>query len=241
MADKQVTITWLGHGTFLYETPGGKRVLVDPWIEGNPKFPDGWRARLEEQLDAILLTHAHFDHVTGWLPLAISTKAPLYGIFDMEPWLLKQGIAQDQFTGFNKGGTVDVAGVKATMVPAQHSSSFPGEGAPIYLGEPVGYVLRFEDGTCVYHTGDTCVFGDMRIVGELYRPDVAVLPIGGFYTMDPYQAAYAARLIGASRVIPGHHGTFPLLTGTPDQLRTELGATEIEVIALDPGGSATVS
>ena len=127
------------------------------------------------------------------------------------------------------------------MVPAQHSSSFPGDDAPIYLGDSVGYMLRFEDGTCVCHTGDTCVFGDMRIFGELYRPDAAVLPIGGFYTMDPHQAAYAARLIGAPRVVPGHYGTFPLLTGTPDQLRTELGATEIEVIALDPGGSATVS
>ena len=194
-------------------------------------------------MDAILVTHGHFDHITDFAAIARATKAPIFGIFDMGPWLVAHhAVAEDQFVGFNKGGTVDAAGVQVTMVPAQHSSSFVSdEGVPIYLGDPVGYVLRFEDGTCVYHTGDTCVFGDMRIFGELYRPDVAVLPIGDHFTMGPRQAAYAAKLIGAPKVIPSHFGTFPLLHGTPDELRAELGDAQIEVIALEPGGSAQIT
>lgn len=240
MTDNGVTIIWLGHGTFLYDSPGGKRLLVDPWIEGNPKFPQEWRPRLEERLDAILITHGHFDHVTSLAELAKATRAPVLGIFDMAAWLEAQGIPEDQFTGFNKGGTVEIAGVKATMVSAQHSSSNSGGGMPIYLGDPVGYILRFEDNTCVYHTGDTCVFGDMRIYGELYRPDAAVLPIGDHFTMGPHQAAFAAQLIGAPRVIPGHFGTFPVLRGTPDELRAGLQGANIEVVALDPGGSTQI-
>lgn len=239
MTTRHVTITWLGHGTFLYQTPAGKQLLIDPWIEGNPKFPKGWMARLAE-LDAIVLTHGHFDHVGDLTAIAISTRAPIFGIFDLASWLAKEGIASEQFTGFNKGGTVEAAGVRLTMVPAQHSSSTTIDGLPVYLGDPVGYILRFEDGTCVYHAGDTCVFGDMRLYGEIYRPSVAVLPIGDYFTMGPEQAAYAARLVGAPKVIPGHFGTFPLLSGTPEQLRTELGDASIEVVALGPGDSIEV-
>ena len=241
MADNVVTITWLGHGTFLYESPGGKRLLVDPWIDENPAFPQGWKGRLEQGLDGILVTHGHFDQIGSLIELAQVTHAPIFGIFDMEGWLQKQGIGEGQFIGFNKGGTVDAAGVRATMVPAQHSSSHNDNGLPVYLGDPVGYILRFDNGVCVYHTGDTCVFGDMRIYGEIYRPDVAVLPIGDFFTMGPDQAAYAAKLIGAPRVIPCHFGTFPILIGTPEGLRAGLTGSEIEVVELDPGDSATIS
>ncbi|WP_026371027.1 metal-dependent hydrolase [Kallotenue papyrolyticum] len=237
-----VTITWLGHGTFLFEAPGGERILLDPWIEGNPAFPDQWRGRLTERLDAIVLTHGHFDHVDSLKQVQEQTNAPILCIFDMVAWLTKQGIAEERCIGFNLGGTVVAAETRFTMVPALHSSSHTdAEGNIVYLGQPVGYVMRFSDGTVVYHSGDTCVFGDMRIIGELYRPDVVILPIGGWFTMDPQQAAYAARLIGAPRVIPEHFGTFPILAGTPDELRRELGDAGIEVIALEPGQSTTVS
>jgi L-ascorbate metabolism protein UlaG (beta-lactamase superfamily) len=241
MTTTPVTITWLGHGTFFYRSPEGKRILVDPWLSGNPKFPDGWRERLEQGLDVILVTHGHFDHVSDLADIAQKTRAQIAGIFDLAAWLAKQGIPEEQFTGFNKGGTVELAGVRVTMVPAQHSSSANVDGLPVYLGDPVGYILRFENDLCVYHTGDTCVFGDMRIYGELYSPDAAVLPIGDHFTMGPRQAAYAARLIGAPRVIPGHFGTFPILHGTPEELRSELGSSSIEVVALEPGESAEIT
>lgn len=237
-----VTITWLGHGTFLLESPSGKRIVIDPWIEGNPKFPDGWQSRLMEGVDAIALTHGHFDHVNDVIGVAQQTSAPVLCIFDMVSWLQKQGLAEDQLIGFNMGGTVEAAGVKFTMTPAVHSSSNnDSAGNIIYLGQPAGYVMEFEDGTVIYHAGDTAVFGDMKIIGELYAPDIAILPIGGWFTMGPKQAAYAARLIGAPQVIPEHYGTFPILTGTPQELRQELSSRDIEVVALEPGQSQAFS
>jgi L-ascorbate metabolism protein UlaG (beta-lactamase superfamily) len=236
-----VTITWLGHATFLFESPVGERILLDPWIENNPRFPETWRDRLTERIDAIVLTHGHFDHVDDLVKVAHATSSPLLCIFDMVPWLTKQGIAEERCMGFNLGGTVQAAGVKFTMVPAFHSSSHTDDaGNIVYLGNPVGYVMEFGDGTVVYHTGDTCVFGDMKIIGELYQPDVAIMPIGGWFTMGPKQAAYAAKLIGAKRVIPEHFGTFPILAGTPDELRQHLATQNIEVVALEPGESTTV-
>lgn len=237
----KVTVTWLGHGTFLIESAQGKRILVDPWIEGNPKFPADWKKRVAEDIDVIALTHGHFDHVGDLISVAQRTNAQIVCMFDMVSWIAKQGIAEDRFVGFNIGGTVDAAGIKFTMTQAQHSSSnTDDQGNIVYLGEPVGYVMTFEDGSVLYHSGDTGVFGDMRIIGELYTPDAAILPIGDHFTMGPQQAAYAAKLIGAKRVIPEHYGTFPLLTGTPDALREALAGQNIEVVALEPGQSTPV-
>lgn len=235
-----VTITWLGHGTFLLESPGGTRVLIDPWIEGNPTFPDDWKDTLDN-IDVIALTHGHFDHVGDLMTVAKGSSAAIVCIFDMVSWMTAQGIDEDRCMGFNFGGTVEAAGVKFTMTQAMHSSSSVDDSGTItYLGQPAGYVMTFEDGTVIYHTGDTGVFGDMKIIGELYQPDLAIMPIGGWFTMDPKQAAYAARLIGAPRVIPEHFGTFPILAGTPQQLREALGGQTIEVIELAPGQSTTV-
>jgi L-ascorbate metabolism protein UlaG (beta-lactamase superfamily) len=241
MANGSVTITWLGHGTFLFESPSGKRVILDPWIDGNPSFPEALKTDATTNLDAIVITHGHFDHVGDVAALAQTTEAPILCMFDVVGWLKRQGIAEDRCLGFNMGGTVEAAGVKFTMTPAFHSSSITDEaGNIVYMGNPVGYVMTFEDGTVVYHAGDTCVFGDMRIIGELYAPDVAILPIGGWFTMDPKQAAYAAKLLNVKRVIPEHYGTFPLLAGTPAQLREELSSQNIEVVALEPGERVSI-
>lgn len=241
MADSSITITWLGHATWLYERASGERILIDPWTAGNPKFPAAWKDKITERLDAIALTHGHSDHIDDLIQVAQHTDAPILCIYDMESWITQQGVERTRCMGFNLGGTVNTAGVKFTMVPAFHSSSHTDEAGNItYMGEAVGYVLDFEDGPTIYHTGDTCVFGDMRLISEIYKPDAAVMPIGDWFTMGPKQAAYAARLIGAKKVIPSHFGTFPMLTGTPEEFKRELGDQDVEVIVLEPGQSTAI-
>jgi L-ascorbate metabolism protein UlaG (beta-lactamase superfamily) len=207
-------ITWLGHGSFQIDTPAGACVLIDPWITGNPSWPEG---RVVENCDAILLTHGHGDHAGDTVALATQHSAPVATINELAGWLGGQGVADA--IGFNKGGTVEIAGLRVTMTDAVHSSSTP-DGTP--LGDPAGFVIQGPDMPTIYAAGDTAVHSDMALVGELYTPSIAILPIGDHYTMGPFQAAYAARLVAAPEIVPGHYGTFGLLTGTPAALRTEL-------------------
>jgi len=231
-----VTITWLGHASVLYTDASGRSVVVDPWIEGNPSSPPA--AKAMKRVDAIFITHGHGDHFGDVMPLAKRHGADVVCNYEISVYLAGKGI--EKVHGMNKGGTIEAGGVKGTMVHAIHSSSIEEGGTQHYAGEPCGFVFEFEGGTRVYHAGDTGIFGDMKLIGELYRPAVAVLPIGDLYTMGVFEAAAAARMIGAKAIVPIHHGTFPALTGTPAALRDALrDAPGIEVVALKPGDSAS--
>jgi L-ascorbate metabolism protein UlaG (beta-lactamase superfamily) len=230
MAD--ATLTWLGHASFRIDTPGGKRIYVDPWL-GNPKCPESEKE--PEQIDVIALTHGHGDHVGETVELSKRFKPEIVAMVELNAWLGKQGAEVGQAPGPNKGGTVEAAGSRFTLTNAFHSSSSD-DGT--YLGEAAGIVVEVEGGPKVYFAGDTCVFGDMQLIGRIYSPDVAVLPIGGHFTMDPREAAVALELLGTKRCVPCHYGTFGLLTGTPDELRALASGVEVE--APEPGGSVTL-
>ena len=236
---KGVTITWLGHSTFLLRTPEGDSLLVDPFLANNPKCPKSFH---EVSCDAIAVTHGHFDHVGDAVAASERCSGKVVGIYELTGWLGTRGVAGDKLLGMNKGGSVCLGkpNLALTMTDAKHSSSFSDEGgAPVYLGEPAGYVVTFSNNLKVYIAGDTSLFGDMALIRELYAPDLAILPIGDLYTMDPRAAAHACRLLGVKAVIPCHYGTFPALTGTPDQLRSHLGnlGLSVEVLTTEPGGT----
>ncbi|MGE0591850.1 MAG: metal-dependent hydrolase [Vicinamibacterales bacterium] len=229
----RLAITWYGHSTFLLRTPGGRRVLIDPWFAGNPACPAAMK--VPPAADAILVSHGHADHIGDLLPAARESQAPVVAAFEVCDWLEGKGIRHVR--PMNKGGTQDVVGVGITMTDARHSSGFVDEGRMIYMGEAAGYVLRLEDGLTVYYAGDTSLFGDMRLIGELHAPDIAFLPIGDRFTMDPSAAARAAAWLGVKMVVPMHWGTFPLLTGTPAALRALL-PPGVEMLDLQPGETA---
>jgi L-ascorbate metabolism protein UlaG (beta-lactamase superfamily) len=227
-------LTWLGHASFRVDTPGGKRVYVDPWLNGNPKCPPG---ELEpERCDLIVLTHGHGDHVGDTVALHERFACPVIALIELRGWLTGQGVAENGAHAPNKGGTVPWEGLSVTLTDANHSSSTP-DGT--YAGEPAGIVLGLEDGYTLYFAGDTNVFGDMSLIGRIYQPDVAVLPIGDHYTMGPREAAVALELLGVVRCVPCHYGTFGLLTGTPDELR-ELAPPGVEILAPEPGETLTL-
>jgi L-ascorbate metabolism protein UlaG (beta-lactamase superfamily) len=230
-----VRLTWLGHAAFRFDTPGGKRVYVDPFLEGNPRCPEG--EQQPERVDLIALTHGHDDHVGSTVELAQRFDCPVVALVELRGWLSTKGLSSDMSQAPNKGGTAEVGGVKITLTDANHSSSAFEDGRFLYLGEPAGLVIEVENGTKLYFAGDTNVFGDMQLIGRIYEPDVAILPIGDHFTMGPREAAVALELLGARRCIPCHYGTFPLLHGTPDQLR-EL--TDVEVLSPEPGETIEV-
>ena len=221
------SLTWLGHSAFRIDTPGGKRVYVDPFLT-NPKCPDSEKE--PERCDLIALTHGHGDHFGSTLELHEKFGCPVVAITELADWLNGQGVtAHDP----NKGGTIEVEGIKITVTTANHSSSLDvADGR--YAGDPAGLVFELEDGLKLYFAGDTSAFMDMQLIGRLYEPDFAILPIGDHYTMGPREAAVALELLGVKRCIPCHYGTFPALHGTPDQLR-EFVDDGVEVLAPAPG------
>lgn len=230
---KGTKITWLGHATFKFETSEGKIVVVDPWVMGNPACPDAEKS--QDSIDLMLITHGHFDHIGDAVELAKKHQPQTFAIFETATWLGSKQVPN--VDGMNKGGTVQAQGVRFTMTHAVHSCGILDGDQIVYGGEAAGYVIEFPGGLRVYHAGDTTVFSDMKIIGELYEPDVCLLPIGDLYTMSPREAAYATKLLDAKTVIPMHFGTFPVLTGTPDELQKLVGKG-VDVIELKPGEAA---
>lgn len=235
MQNSRYQLTWLGHATFKLQTPHGKKVLIDPWVQGNPACPADQKNI--NQLDLMLLTHGHFDHIADAVTIANEAKpSTIVGVFELTSWLASKGV--QNCVGINIGGSLNVDGVRITMTHADHSCGISDGDAILYGGVAAGYVIELENGATLYHAGDTALFGDMQLIGELYHPSVALLPIGDFYTMAPREAAHACKFLQPQAVVPMHFGTFPALTGTPQVLREELaklGLQHIEVITMQPG------
>jgi L-ascorbate metabolism protein UlaG (beta-lactamase superfamily) len=233
-SSKATRITWLGHSTVLVQTAKSTNILIDPFMAYNPKYPKEFV--LPEQIQYILLTHGHMDHISDAVPVAKKHGSTVVAIYELADYIAAQGA--EKTNGMNLGGTVQLDDVAATMVEAKHSSAAQDDKGIHYVGVAAGYVLTIADGPVLYHAGDTSVFGDMSLIKELYKPKVAMLPIGGQFTMDPKEAAHAARLLAPEVILPLHFGTFPPLTGTPEQLAA-LVEPGVKVLRLEPGEEYT--
>lgn len=233
--NRNVEFTWLGHATFLVRTPGGKTILIDPWVETNPACPAEFKNI--EKCDLVLVTHAHFDHIGDAIPIAKKTGAKVVGIVELLSWLGKKGV--ENLSPMNKGGTQHIGEISVTMVHADHSCGITDGDHILYGGEAVGFVVTLENGFRFYHSGDTNVFGDMALIHELYHPELVMIPIGDHFTMSPIEAAKAIQLLKPKHVLPMHFGTFPILTGTPARLQELAGDLGAEIYDLKPGESLT--
>ena len=229
-------ITYLGHATFRVVTPGAEQIIIDPFLTDNPTTPE----ELEQvgELDTILITHGHFDHFADAIPLAQETGATVISNFEIMSYLQSQGVENAQ--PIQKGGTAQIGGIRVTATHAFHSSSIQTEdGSLIYGGEPMGYIVEFESGFKLYHAGDTALFGDMQLIGEIYRPDLALLPIGDRLVMGPLEAAHAIRLLDVRHVVPIHYSTdvMPIFTGDPEEFQEHLStlAPDTVVHTMEPG------
>ena len=204
---------WLGHSAFRIESPTGKVIYIDPFLTDNPTTPESMKT--PNDVDYILLTHGHEDHVGDTVELAKNTGCTVVAQVELSHLLINSGVPRDQSIEYNKGGTVDFDDFSVTLVNANHSSSFGGQ----YAGEAGGVVISFEDDICFYHLGDTNIFGDLKLYGELYEPHVIAVPIGDHYTMGPEEAALCCEMLNADIAIPIHYGTFPVLKGSPDEFK----------------------
>ena len=227
----EVSFTWIGHGSWKARSAKGKEVYIDPWVMHNPVAPEALKK--VDRCDLMLITHGHFDHVYDALEIAKATKPKIVTNFEIGAWLGSKGIEGDSIIGANQGGTVDVDGIKITLVHAEHSCGIS-DGDQILYGGAHGFVIEFENGFTIYFAGDTDVFGDMALISELGEFDVAFLPIGGFYTMGPERAAKAVSLLGVKTVVPMHFGTFPALAGRPKDLQDLVGPG-VKVLDINPG------
>jgi L-ascorbate metabolism protein UlaG (beta-lactamase superfamily) len=230
-------LTWLGHNTFKLVTRGARTVLMDPWVEGNPACPREHKSF--EKIDVMTISHGHGDHMADAVTLGKKHKPSVVCNYEIHVFLQKKGVQNTM--PMNKGGTQEAAGLGFTMVHATHSSGIEDGGHMVYGGEACGFVITLEDGTKIYHAGDTAVHADMALIGEIYSPDIALLPIGDLYTMSPREAAVAARMLKPKYIVPAHYGTSPALTGTPEMLKEELAKQRVsaEVVTLRPGESLT--
>ena len=228
---KGLQITWLGHSTFRMVTPKGTTVLIDPWVMNNPACPQ--QEKKLKKVDVMLCTHGHGDHIGDAVEIAKQHNPTGVGVYELCGWMTKKGVKKT--SPMNKGGAQQVADVRVTMVHADHSCGIEDDGEVIYGGEACGYVMEFENGLRIYHAGDTAVFGDMRLIRELYEPTIAMLPVGDLFTMGPREAAYACNLLQPRMVIPMHFATFPVLTGTPAALASLIEHMPIELREMKPG------
>jgi len=227
---KGTRITWLGHATALVQSPKGSNILIDPFIAHNPKYPQGFE--LPQKIDYILLTHGHGDHISDAAPVAKKHGSKVVAIYELADYIAGKGVPET--IGINLGGAVELDGVTATMVDAKHSAAAADDKGSHYVGVAAGFVLEIAGGSVLYHAGDTGVFGDMALIRELYEPQVAMLPIGGHYTMGPKEAALACRLLAPKTVLPIHWGTFPPLKGTPEELAAMV-EPGVKVVHWKPG------
>ena len=227
-----VRFTWVGHGTWRIRSARGKEILIDPWVMSNPVAPE--RMRGVERCDVMLITHGHDDHLHDAVEIAKQTAPTIITLPEIAWWMEGQGVEGASNRAANKGGTLDVDGIKVTLVRAEHSCGILAGSSVFYGGEPCGFVIEFENQFKIYFAGDTDVFGDMRLIGELARPSVAFLPIGGHFTMDPGRASKAVKLLGVETVVPMHFGTFPILSGRPSQLQA-LVSESVTVLDIEPG------
>jgi len=224
-------ITWLGHAAIRIRLADGTVALIDPWLADNPACPES--EHVQDRVDSIYLTHGHFDHFGNTPDLVDMHQPSVFAIHEIAVYL--EGRDTPNVVGSNKGGTVEgPGGIEATLVDAVHSSGISGDAGIVPGGEAAGWVLDLPGGPTVYHAGDTTLFGDMELIAELYEPELAFLPIGGHFTMGPSHAARAASLLGVNAVVPIHFGTFPILAGTPDELRQAIDPA-IEVVELEAG------